>query len=251
MQKEEDRGPAFRKKMLRLKGQVQIMSIDDVLDRLEEIDNSLPNNDGVKWFTRLYKLVTERIAQEPKNTWESPQWLERLDVIFAGLFFEALDNFATGEEIPSSWAALFESRTKKNVDRIQFALAGMNAHINRDLYFALEQVNEEFGITPDSAESVHSDYLKVNDILEAVFPDALAFLHTGTLGSAAEYSGIIGELLGMWTVRKARDSAWGWWEYHYGKSEAEKWAANVLNDGLTGGFGRALLAPLSIGSLKS
>ncbi|MBA3858014.1 MAG: hypothetical protein C0507_14010 [Cyanobacteria bacterium PR.3.49] len=227
------------------------MTIEEVLERLEQIDNSLPDNDGFKWFTRLYKVVTERIVQEPKDTWQSPEWLERLDVIFAGLFFEALERDANGLEIPSSLEALFESRKKKHVDRIQFALAGMNAHINRDLYYALEEVNAEFDISPDTADAVHADYLKVNDILEDVFPDALAFLHTGVLGCAAEYSGIIGELLGMWAVRKARDSAWGWWEALYDKSDAEKWTASVLNDGMTGVAGRALLSPFSLGALKS
>lgn len=226
------------------------MTIEEVLEKLEQIDQSLPENDGVKWFNKLYKLVTERIAEEPLDSWESPDWLVRLDVVFAGLYFEALDNFANGDKIPSSWEALFESRKKKNVDRIQFALAGMNAHINRDLYYALEQVNDEFGISPDSADTVHADYLRVNDILEAVFPDALAFLHTGALGSAAHYSGIIGELLGMWTVRKARDSAWGTWENLYGTPEALKWAILATNDSYTGMAGRGLLMPLSVGSLK-
>jgi hypothetical protein len=229
---------------------VDEMTIEEVLQRMEEIDGQLPDSDGVKWFNRLYKLVTERIIQEPSDRWDSPEWLERLDVIFAGLYFKALADFENGEDVPSSWEALFESREKSFVDRIQFALAGMNAHINRDLYFALEQVNEEFGISPKSSDSVHSDYLKVNNILEEVFPDALAFLHTGTFGSAASYSGIIGELLGMWTVTKARDSAWTWWENLYGQPEELKWTAQLLNDGITGSLGRALLAPLSIGALN-
>jgi len=35
--------------------------------------------------------------------------------------------------VPSSWNAMLRARFTAGIDRIQFALAGMNAHINHDL----------------------------------------------------------------------------------------------------------------------
>ena len=60
---------------------------------------------------------------------------ERLDVVFAGLFFAAVDAL---ERDPASAAAGLACRCSRQRSRggiapLQFALAGMNAHINRDL----------------------------------------------------------------------------------------------------------------------
>jgi hypothetical protein len=62
----------------------------------------------------------------PGGVWQSPVWLLRLDVVFAGLYFSAVAGFLEGGSVPSAWSALFEARYRAGIDRIQFALAGMN-----------------------------------------------------------------------------------------------------------------------------
>jgi hypothetical protein len=79
----------------------------------------------------------------------------------------------------------------------------MNAHINHDLPFALEQTNQELGVDPAHGSPAHRDFNKVNDLLEGVLPRALEFLATGLLGEIAQDSGKIGRILAMWSVRKA------------------------------------------------
>ena len=60
--------------------------------------------------------------------------MAELDVVFANLYFDALVRAERdAASIPSAWKPLLNGRTKSRVARIQFALAGMNAHINRDL----------------------------------------------------------------------------------------------------------------------
>jgi hypothetical protein len=63
--------------------------------------------------------------------------------------------------IPSSWLALFEARHRAGIDRIQFALAGMNAHINHNLPFALEQTNRELNVDPGHDSPEHNDFQQV------------------------------------------------------------------------------------------
>lgn len=222
------------------------MTIQEVIARLNQIDAGLTDDDGLKWFNLLYKIVTEKIAEKPDSYWNSPTWLRRLDVVFAGLYFDAKANNESGQQIPSAWEALFESRYLNNVDRIQFAMAGMNAHINRDLYFALEQVNREFNIEPNADSLERADFELVNDILEDAFPMALSYLHTGVFGTAAEYSGIIGKMLAMWSVRKARESAWNFWEILYFMPDLAREPLYEISDSTTGALGRALLLPLAV-----
>jgi hypothetical protein len=123
-------------------------AIADVIDLMEKIDVNLESGDGLKWFNFLYLAVTNQIRDHPPASgWADERWLTRLDVNFAGFYFSAIEEFLeTDSRLPSSWTALFEARHESGIDRIQFALAGMNAHINHDLSLALIQTNHQFGI---------------------------------------------------------------------------------------------------------
>jgi hypothetical protein len=153
-------------------------SIADVVAVMQSIDGILPSNDGLKWFNKLYLMVTQQIdAQPPPDGWEDATWLTRLDVVFAGFYFTAIVAALTqGADTASSWDALFEARKRAGVDRIQFALAGMNDHINHDLALALLRVDDELHIMPALDSPEHSDYERVNGLLEDVLPSALSFL---------------------------------------------------------------------------
>ena len=48
------------------------------------------------------------------------------------------------------WRALLEARFHPGIDRIQYALAGMNAHIDFDLARAVFDTNRQFGVAPFS-----------------------------------------------------------------------------------------------------
>ncbi len=113
-------------------------TIPEVIARMQAMDALLAVNDGIKWFNRLYLMVTQQVdLAPPGGAWQSPVWFTSLDTNFAGLYFSALGGFLAGQTVPDAWRALFEARYRVGVDRIQFALAGMNAHINRDLALAL------------------------------------------------------------------------------------------------------------------
>lgn len=185
-------------------------TIADVISIMREIDLILPGSDGLKWFNLLYLMVTKEVLDHPpQNGWLRPGWISHLDVVFAKLYFLAIKRLAgNAGSIPSSWSALFEARHRAGIDRIQFALAGMNAHINHDLPFALEQANKDLNVDPGHASPEHADFEQVNNLLESVLPNALEFLATGILGQIAQDSGKIGRLLAMWNVRKARDTGW-------------------------------------------
>jgi uncharacterized protein DUF5995 len=104
-------------------------TIGDVIARMEAIDASLPRKDGVAYFNRLYLQVTKAVlAASEQTTFEDPQFLDRLDVVFAALYFDAEATISTGAPCPVAWRPLVEQRGEARAP-IQFALAGMNAHI--------------------------------------------------------------------------------------------------------------------------
>lgn len=80
-------------------------------------------------------MVTTTVRDKaPADGWADEQWLKRLDVVFAKLYFKAVaDSYRDPNTAPRSWQALFDVREQTSIARVQFALAGMNAHINHDL----------------------------------------------------------------------------------------------------------------------
>jgi hypothetical protein len=82
--------------------------------------------------------VTEAIENKVAGGgFSDPAWLSELDVLFAGLYFDALAGELSGGSCPECWKAMFSVRDQVKIARIQFALAGMNAHINHDLPMAI------------------------------------------------------------------------------------------------------------------
>lgn len=220
-----------------------LLAIPDVIARMQGIDAILPANDGLKWFNLLYLMVTQQVDLHPPNgAWQSPVWFTQLDVTFAGLYFNAVAEFLNGQSVPSSWSALFEARYRKGIDRIQFALAGMNAHINHDLALALLATDAALNTVPTPESLEFGDYESVNGLLNTVMPAALTMLATDTLGVVAQDTGKIGRLLAFWDICRARDLAWNFANHLRGFSGPARDVALSTQDTITGVLGRAILA---------
>jgi hypothetical protein len=218
-------------------------TIADVIARMQAIDAQLPVSDGLKWFNLLYLMVTQQVdLHPPGGAWQSPVWLTRLDVVFAGFYFRAIVAFLSAQSEPSAWSALFDARYRTGIDRIQFALAGMNAHINHDLALAILATDDDLNIVPAPGGPESADYQSVNQLLNTVMPSALNMLATDTLGVLAEDTGKVGRLLAFWDICQARDLAWNFADHLRSLDNPAREAALAAQDGLTGVVGRAILA---------
>lgn len=187
-----------------------LATIGEVIQVMQDLDNILLSSDGLKWFNLLYLHVTQAVYEKPpEGGWHDQKWLSQLDVTFAKLYFDALAYSCIDEtKVPRAWMALFEVRDNPRIERVQFALAGINAHINHDLPLALVQTCKEMNIPPDRNSPECSDFENVNSLLGEVMPGTLSVLATGILGELAQDTGTIGRLLAMWSVKTARDTAW-------------------------------------------
>ena len=218
-------------------------TIPDVIARMQAIDALLPVTDGLKWFNRLYLMVTQQVDLcPPGGGWQSPVWLDRLDVVFASLYFSAVAGYLSGGSVPSAWNALFEARYRTGIDRIQFALAGMNAHINHDLALTLLATDAELNVIPVAGSAESADYQSVNELLKTTMPSALTMLATDTLGVLAEDTGKIGRLLAFWDICTARNLAWDLANHLRDLTGLTRDAAITAQDATTGALGRAILA---------
>jgi len=179
------------------------VTIDDVLARMEELDRSLPVEDGVRWFNRLYLEVTRSVAA--REGADSSAFLAQLDVEFAGAYFRAVD--ATGGPY-HAWKPLFEARRDRDVAPVQFALAGMNAHINHDLAVGVCTVCVERGVEPRTGSPEHAEYLAVNPLIKDVEERVKTWLLTDAVAELDRDFGSVDDVIAIWSVERARDAAW-------------------------------------------
>jgi Family of unknown function (DUF5995) len=219
-------------------------TIGDVAKIMENIDQLLPDSDGLKWFNRLYLMVTQEVdLNPPAGGWQDAVWLPLLDVVFAEFYFKAVAGFLSRDAgVPSSWSAMLSARYATGIDRIQFALAGMNAHINHDLSLALLATDQQMNIEPNNTSPQHVDYEAVNGLLNTVMPSALQMLAVGVLGELAQDTGKIGRLLAFWDICRARDLAWEFATHLRGLDGGARQVALGAQDQMTGVLGRAILA---------
>ncbi len=186
-----------------------VTSIIEAVDRMEQIDSALPPADGLACFNRMYLDVTQQVQLRlTESFFADPDFLQHLDVVFANFYFAAVNAVVeqpTG--LPAAWAPLLESRDRPGIFPIQFALAGMNAHINHDLPLAIVQTCQDLGGAPDQG-TIHDDYQKVDELLDAADQAIRQSFESSAEQQTDRRAEAVLNLIGNWSINSARDVAW-------------------------------------------
>jgi hypothetical protein len=226
-------------------GAAPVDSVDAVVAVMSSIEGSLAPDEGVVWFNKLYRRVTERVAIAiGDGTFENPAFIDRLDVVFANLYFNALQAFLHDRDaVPRAWAPLLEGNTQSGLAPIQFALTGMNAHINRDLMIAVVRVCEEMGLEVAGDSAQKRDYDRLNPILEEVETSARTWFLEGFV---AEFDGMfqrVDTIIANWSLVEARSAAWNHAEVLWRVRDIDFIEDAYIDglDGLVGFAGRGLM----------
>ena len=218
--------------------------VDDVVAALTGIQDALAPRDGVAAFNGMYLLVTELVRDRlAADFFADPAAMTALDVTFADLYLAAVDAAGAGRKVPKAWRPLFARRNDAGVLPIQFAIAGMNAHINHDLPVAVVRTCEALGTEPDE---IHADYDRVNALLASVERQVRQSFERGVVLEADRRAARVLDHLGSWSIDSARDAAWVNADMLWRVRDA-KVAARLFEDTLAGTVGLAtatLLTPV-------
>lgn len=182
-------------------------TIDEAIATMEQIHESLDALDGVGCFNWMYLNVTREIREHGAD-FEDVEFLDALDVCFANFYFDAYARVARGEPCPEPWAPLFEHRRRPSTTRLQFALVGMNAHINHDLPFAVIETATARGVEPFAECPFRRDFFRVNDLLAEVEHKIKPWFMTGKLAEIEKHLTGVDDALTMWCIHGARRTAW-------------------------------------------
>ena len=225
-----------------------VATIAEVAERLGEVyeyartTSTAGDDDGIACFSGLYRTITRTIDNTP---YEDRAFLERLDLEFARRYFVALKAYAVDRtSAPGPWKLLFDARSHPRIERVQFAAAGVNAHINYDLADALLGTFPDF--PPNDAR--RRDYDTVDKAFKKHM-DGLREYYDAPFGESIwDKTALdrLANLIGSMLVRGTRANAWNdamrVWEARDKEKARRRMLAEL--DVEAGFLGRAVLLPI-------
>lgn len=222
----------------------QFTAVDPVVERMRRIRSAWHPADGVAVFNRVYLTVTEEIGRAiDSGTFADRRAAATLDVRFAERYLAVVDTVAADGPAPACWRPLFHYRRHPGVRPLQFALAGINAHIGHDLALAVVDTCRTLDCAPRDLED---EFDRVGDILVLLEERIREELMPGP--DLLEVADPLTHLLGCWSLDRARDGAWlsarSLWELGEVPDLAEEFRERL--DRSVGLVGRMLLTPLSV-----
>jgi hypothetical protein len=142
--------------------------IEELIGRMAALLEPLEAaRDKRRYFHATYQRTTIAVAGElGRGGFADAEWVERWDVVFAGLYLDALEADTAGRTPARPWAIAFGAPS--GLPPLRHVLLGMNAHINYDLPQALVAVisDEEFGDAALLARR-EADHRAIDDVLAA------------------------------------------------------------------------------------
>jgi hypothetical protein len=140
-------------------------TIDDVLAGLDRVvAHALEDGDRAGYFAVLYRKVTAKVKEGiAAGFFDDPGRMERLDVLFADRYLDAVAAARADEAVTDAWRLTFEAAARGRSLILQHLLVGINAHINLDLGVAAARC------APGAAlPGLRRDYDRINATLAAM-----------------------------------------------------------------------------------
>lgn len=194
---------------------IALTTIDEVLAQLTLIiADAEKTGDRIGYFAALYYKVTAKVKEGiGKNEFENGPRMERLDVLFASRYLDALREWQQGRTPTQSWKTAFEATRSSSLLVLQQLLLGINAHINLDLGIAAVEATQgsQFAATQGGQlDDIQKDFDAINTII-----GSLTFEVIHEIDRVSPLLSLIGlhadntdSLLIQFSIGNARDGAW-------------------------------------------
>ncbi|MGC5364147.1 DUF5995 family protein [Streptomyces sp. DT24] len=181
-----------------------VAEVDAVIGRMRTLRSVWPPDDGVAVFNQVYLTVTETVAEHlAGGAFADRRAAAALDACFARRYLSAVDAVDDCRRPPACWRPLFEYRRHPGVRPVQFALAGINAHIGHDLALAVVDTCHALDRVPADLEG---EFHQVGDLLVLLEERIREDLMPGP--DLLEIADPLTHLLGSWSLERAREAAW-------------------------------------------
>jgi len=182
-------------------------TIGEILDQLDAvIDRARRDRSRLGYFAVLYRTVTAGVQRGiADGRFADGPRMERLDVLFANRYLDALEAWRAGRPTSRCWVRAFDAASRWPPLILQHLLLGMNAHINLDLGVAAAECCPGHDI-----DALEGDFAEINRLLGELTDDvqdriAAVSPWMWVLDRAGQRTD---ELLCGYCIERARDVAW-------------------------------------------
>jgi hypothetical protein len=153
-------------------------AVDEVVARMVALLEALEaDGDPGRFFLATYLRTTRAVlAAADDGAFDDPAWVTEWDVVFAGLYVDALEAYRRDpRSAPAPWRLAFGAQPA--LPPLAHVLLGVNAHINFDLPQALLRVipEDEFS-DPAALAGRGRDHERIDAVLSARVADEEAEL---------------------------------------------------------------------------
>ena len=188
--------------------QITSKTIDDVIEEMNQvIDRCIREKSKIGYFAVLYRDVTIQVKNKIQegNYFEDGKRMERLDVVFAERFLDAINHHWSQDQPSKSWLIAFDTSKAKSPIILQHLLMGMNAHINLDLAIATAQVAPGY-LLP----AIEGDFQKIMDLLSSMIDEVQERIElvSPAIKLIDKFGGRTDEKIAGFVIKKARDLSW-------------------------------------------
>lgn len=139
-------------------------SVEEVAYTMRQLRDHLNDQgrESMTPFLNAYLKITEEVIREKqKGSFTEPEKLEKLDIRFAELYFNAVKHYLEDGEKKQPWKTYFDYIERSDSKPVLELALGINAHINSDLTQTLHEQNY------NNTE----DFNKINKILrKSLYP---------------------------------------------------------------------------------
>ena len=143
-----------------------------IVDVIAEMESRLAplaatcNHDAI--FALAYLRVTQNVkAAADSGYFADRAWLTRIDAVFAKKYFDTIDTWRSGNTaaVPHAWRIALQASQDRTMSGLGDFMLNMNAHINNDFPYVLEQV----GLTAPDGSTHKPDHNAYNDRLDQLY----------------------------------------------------------------------------------
>jgi hypothetical protein len=127
-----------------------IACVDAQIERMQELRASLGcDHRGVfaTTYLELTKEIRATVERDP-GVVDDPGYLFTEDAVFANMYFDTLEAWEQGAEVPPAWRIALDQAERGHITGAQEMLLGINAHVQNDMAFVLAGLGLR---TPDGA----------------------------------------------------------------------------------------------------
>ena len=187
-----------------------VTSVDEAIERINALHSWLAPDDGMTPFNTMYLPVIQAIREATATAgyFTNTAFLDRLDVSFVNRYFDTYIRSATGMPLARCWDVVWQLRHSTHHVPLQFALAGMNAHISHDLPLAVVDTCVELGKAPLDESPEHHDFTRTNDVLAVAQEEIKGWFSTGVIATVDQLGGRVDDGFAAFGIHLARAGAW-------------------------------------------